>query len=177
VDDLLEEMNNLQNTKGDLFDKAKPFLYGRFLRGHHLEALGTQARQRWNDDAAHVAVHLLTFSNVRRRQLEYLVLLLLDIVDDETLSPQVRGQAAEGVGNHLETTKQAKLRRVAALRLLQRLRDPEPEVRFWSAFALGSVRAKQARKALRRLGSDQTIAFQGRTVGSAALEALSLVEQ
>ena len=64
----------------------------------------------------------------------------------------VRAQAAEGLANllgHVDR-RTKRYRRTLAL-LLPGLQDPSPEVRFWTCFALGTMRAKEALPELQRL--------------------------
>jgi HEAT repeat protein len=56
---------------------------------------------------------------------------------------EVRGMAAEQLG--------ASFAWVAVPDLIARLRDTTPEVRFWSAYALGFLRVREASRTLERL--------------------------
>ncbi len=55
------------------------------------------------------------------------------------------------------------------------LHDAEPEVRFWSAFSLGQLRARQARTALAVLVDDDTLLPGWWSVGDEAADALMLI--
>jgi HEAT repeat protein len=65
---------------------------------------------------------------------------LLRIFQDPREDPSVRGQAAEAVGSRVDyRARPGRMRRrdaVARTAFLSGLADPEPEVRFWSIFAL-----------------------------------------
>jgi HEAT repeat protein len=67
---------------------------------------------------------------------------LLRIFEDRREDPGIRGQAAEALGPRVGRRMQpGKMRRRDALArsaFLRGLEDPEPEVRFWSIFALAS---------------------------------------
>jgi HEAT repeat protein len=71
---------------------------------------------------------------------------LISTLKNRRERPKVRGMAAEALGDlskRLDTTVETAL--IAALS------DPSSEVRFWSAFALGSVRSRKAIPILRHL--------------------------
>jgi HEAT repeat protein len=89
--------------------------------------------------------------------------------DDRTYEPMVaalqetaeavpvRTQAAEALGELLWAADHRNKRvRRAARALIHALRDPAPEVRFWSAFALGTMRTRAALPELRRLAAADT---------------------
>jgi HEAT repeat protein len=75
--------------------------------------------------------------------------LLLAALRNAAEDPRVRGQAAETLGY---TTHDARTRRYkeTAESLVDVLDDPSPTVRFWAAFALGTMRARTAVPALQR---------------------------
>ena len=123
-----------------------------------------------------VAVWTLSFSTIPKRRLHEAILRMLDIADDAARAARIRGQAAEGVGNLMEFTKQATLKRTATMRLVRLLTDASPEVRFWSAFSLGKLRAKSNRAALRRLTSDETVVPGWWAVGGEAVDALDKID-
>src|SRR5262249_4490183 len=65
---------------------------------------------------------------------------------------RVRAEAAESMGVLLELTDRRARRFKQATRLLvEMLCDPAPEVRFWSCYALGVMRARAALLVLREL--------------------------
>ena len=58
------------------------------------------------------------------------------------------------------------------------LRDPAPEVRFWSAFAQGWLRDPRALPELRRLAAEDTAEVPGWwSVGKEAADTIPIVEQ
>ena len=77
---------------------------------------------------------------------------LLAALRDPAEDPRVRAQAAETLGY---TTRDARTRsyKEAARVLVDALSDGSPSVRFWAAFALGSMRARAAVPALRHLAT------------------------
>ena len=91
--------------------------------------------------------------DVQRRDRHRVVMVLLSIAEDEKVHGMVRGGAAEAVSVWLPQTLRSSRRRTIP-RLIGLLDDDSPDVRFWSAFSLGQLRAKQARTALRRLLTD-----------------------
>jgi HEAT repeat protein len=78
--------------------------------------------------------------------------LLLTALDDEDLD--VRCHAAEAIG-HLMSFRRN--RRKAIPRLLQLLDDAEPELRFWSIFAIASIGDEREVPALERLLDDRAL--------------------
>src|SRR5919199_5049100 len=95
---------------------------------------------------------------------------LLDVHED----PEVRAYAAEALGHRLQGEEQI----LAPVRTaIQRgLRDPVPEIRFWSAFAAGVLELREARPLLERLARDDDAELDGWwTVGEEAEWALKLL--
>jgi HEAT repeat protein len=78
---------------------------------------------------------------------------LLAAARDSGETARVRSQAIEGIGNSLQGREASKLRRLAMPLLLAGLRDPEPEVRFWSLYAVGVMRAREARPLVEALAA------------------------
>ena len=96
--------------------------------------------------------------------------------------PNLRGVMAEGLGNvfsgcfggqgYQESTYDE-----TGQVLIGLLHDLAPEVRFWVAFALGSLRYRPALPELRRLASTDTAWFGGWwTVGEEASDAIDRIE-
>lgn len=95
--------------------------------------------------------------------------------------PALRAQAAEGLANMLGTcaaeAPDHAARDAASRLLLETLHDPETEVRFWSAFALGALGYAPALPALRELAArDQTLLPGWWTVGEEASDAADRIE-
>lgn len=79
---------------------------------------------------------------------------LLDVLQNREEMPRVRAQAAEGLGMLLDCADARNRRfRQAASSLITALQDPAPEVRFWSAYALGVMRARAALPELQHLAA------------------------
>lgn len=107
----------------------------------------------------------------------------VELLADAGEPPALRAQAAEGLANMLgacgsDSAKDEPAVRDEAGRLLQAaLADADPEVRFWSAFALGSLAYTPALPALRELAArDQTHLDGWWTVGEEASDAVDRIE-
>jgi hypothetical protein len=136
-----------------------------------------QRSEQDDGPAGDAATHALASAPFSHRQLEFVVNALLNLAADTSLSAERRGQAAEGVGNHLEHSKRRKLVRRASLQLINHLDDPVPDVRFWSAFSLGKLRARRARKQLQVLSADGTVVPRWWAVGNEAADALATINR
>jgi hypothetical protein len=158
------------------WESAKRVACGPQLRGLQVDELLSVAASSADDVSVEVAVWTLSFSTIPKRRLHEVIVRLLDIADDAARVALIRGQAAEGVGNLMECTKQATLKRTATLRLVHLLTDATPEVRFWSAFSLGKLRARSGRAALRRLATDDAVVPGWWTVGGEAADALDKID-
>jgi uncharacterized protein (UPF0147 family) len=102
---------------------------------------------------------------------------LLELMSDTTQPSALRAQAAEAAAEKLEYSETNESLRVAAETLLvDVLNDPQPEVRFWSVFGLGTLRTAAAMPVLRRLTSDTALLPQWWTVGEEAVDAIDLIE-
>ena len=87
--------------------------------------------------------------------------------DDEC--PSVRAHAAEALGHLLQFQPVLAENRSA---IVASLTDPEPEVRFWCAFAAGALELQESRPRLERLLADDTLLEGWWTVGQEAEWAL-----
>ena len=154
------------------WEAAKRLANGPVVRGARLDELLAVAGGK----AEEAAVYALGSCSVSQRRLAEVVGRLADIAVDPSVAGAVRGLAAEGIGNHFRSSKQARLRRLATLRLVECLADPDPHVRFWSAWSLGQLRARSARGVLRRLVNDQTVVDGWWSVGVEAAAALDAIE-
>jgi len=74
-------------------------------------------------------------------------------LSDPDESPVVRAYAAEGLGHLLQ--HQPVLAEIR-LEIVSCLNDPEPEVRFWCAFAAGVLDLQESRPRLEQLLDDET---------------------
>lgn len=90
-----------------------------------------------NEDARGAAAYVLGFSGKVELAPE-----LARVLANRVEPPAVRAYAAEGLGHLLQyETVLAEVRGA----ILLGLRDPEPEVRFWSAFAAGVLGLQETR--------------------------------
>jgi PBS lyase HEAT-like repeat len=137
----------MSSDQTGLSKRFTPDGLGSLLRGHDENA---------EIDEVHLSLALLSRARVQRRDRERLVLVSLSIAEDRVIHPMARGGAAEAVSVWLCPTRRS-LRRVCITRLIHLLGDDSADVRFWSAFSLGQIRATQARPALRRLLADRRV--------------------
>jgi len=75
---------------------------------------------------------------------------LIDILSAFQNHERIRGQAAEGIGL-IKPSRKFKLRIEAERILLKSLKDPSPTVRFWSCYAVGELKMKNAVPILQEL--------------------------
>jgi hypothetical protein len=77
---------------------------------------------------------------------------LMEVLENRAETARVRAEAAEGIGFLLNLSdRRSRLFKRATRLLIETLRDPAPEIRFWSCYALGTMRARAALPELRRL--------------------------
>lgn len=95
---------------------------------------------------------------------------LCTVLADISEAPDVRGQAAEALGYLLDpATFEC---------LVKGTSDAEPEVRFWSVFALGQLRDARARNLLERIESTDNGLVEGwGTIAEEAREALAHLDK
>jgi HEAT repeat protein len=92
---------------------------------------------------------------------------------DPDESPVVRAYAAEGLGHLLQPGPV--LAEIRAT-IVSCLRDPEPQVRFWCAFAAGVLDLQESRPQLERLTADEAEIVGWWTVGEEATWALRCLD-
>jgi HEAT repeat protein len=80
---------------------------------------------------------------------------VVEILEDRTEAPAVRGQAAEAMAGHIRRNLRSREARRRHERARAALDDPEPEVRFWSIYALASPENVDLLPLLERLVGDQ----------------------
>ena len=119
-------------------------------------------------DTRETAAYVLTFSRG-----QFAVPALLCVFANEQEAVKVRAHAAEGLGNLLHlTNRRQRIWRQAAESLMSGLSDPLPEVRFWSAYALGMMGCESALPKLEELAAtDKTFCSGWWTVGEEASDA------
>jgi HEAT repeat protein len=104
------------------------------------------------------------------------------VVRDQQAPPNVRGVVSEGLGNLFSQCfggqeHQGSTYEETGQLLINLLHDLAPEVRFWAAFALGSLRYRPALSKLERLASSDTAWFGGWwSVGEEASDAIDRIE-
>ncbi|OGX05565.1 MAG: hypothetical protein A3G87_00345 [Omnitrophica bacterium RIFCSPLOWO2_12_FULL_50_11] len=83
----------------------------------------------------------------------------IEVLKNSEDSPMVRAQVAETLGSlYRFSQRSSRFYTEAVSVLIESLRDKSPEVRFWSAYALGSMRERRALPKLRKLAqSDKAI--------------------
>lgn len=103
-------------------------------------------------------------------------------VQDPHVPSNVRGVIAEGLGNMFggcfggPGDQESRYDETGQV-LINQLHDPAPEVRFWAAFAVGSLRYRPALPALEQLARTDTAYFGGWwTVGEEASDAMDRIE-
>lgn len=102
---------------------------------------------------------------------------LLHVLQDHQRHARVRGQAAEAIGVILGhgDRRTIVMRRSAAV-LVAALDDESPVVRFWACYSLGSMRARSALRALRRIAhDDRTLCPGWWRVGEEAQDAITII--
>lgn len=121
-----------------------------------------------SDDGRAAAAYVLGFSG----ESAFADALARRLVDPDE-SVVVRAYAAEGLGHMLAHQPVFAGIRTA---IVTSLGDPEPEVRFWSAFAAGALELQESRPRLERLLSDETFVEGWWTVGQEAEWALRCLD-
>lgn len=133
--------------------------------------------RRATDGRAEMAAWALGFGEVPGHLRESTVHALLEVLIDMTRAEAVRGQVAEAVAEQLAFSRGVDpLRRAAETRLIETLTDASSEVRFWSAFALGTLRTRRALPQLRTLTGDETPLPGWWTVGEEAADAIDRID-
>jgi HEAT repeat protein len=123
---------------------------------------------RGHEEGRAAAAYVLGFSGVSNVS-EVLARRLADTEE----SAVVRAHAAEALGHLLQYQPVLANIRTA---INVSLRDPEPEVRFWSAFAAGVLSLQESRPQLERLQSDEAAIEGWWTVGEEAEWALRCLD-
>jgi HEAT repeat protein len=121
-----------------------------------------------NDEGRAAAAYVLGFSGAT----ESADALARRLVDADE-SAVVRAYAAEALGHML--AHQPVLAEIRTA-IVSTLNDPEPEVRFWSAFAAGALDLQESRQRLERLLRDESFVEGWWTVGQEAEWALRCLD-
>ena len=137
-----------------------------------LPKLLAAARSGADAEARAAAIERLTFLRDKRA-----LRPLLYILGRKSEDGRVRARAAEGVGCLLAIVRtDRRSYRNGLVTLEAGLRDPDPEIRFWSVYGLQAAGAREALPALRRLTRDRAAVSGLGTVVRAARHALRLFE-
>ena len=117
------------------------------------------------------------------RFLEEIAEALVRVVQNQEETPGLRGQAAEGLAYLFgpcagaRHNRRQRAYRVAGKNLVIVLSDPSAEVRFWSAFALGSMRYRAALPILQKLArTDKELLSNWWMVGEEAADAVDAIK-
>jgi HEAT repeat protein len=107
-----------------------------------------------NPDVREAAAYGLRDYERQTGRKAYSVEPLLAVLGNDAEQVRIREAAAESVGFILMfADRRCKIFRKATRVLVDVLRDPAPEVRFWAAYALGAMRARLALDDLRRVAT------------------------
>jgi HEAT repeat protein len=129
-----------------------------------------------SSDRAEMAAWALAFGEVPGHLRGEVVETLLDVLGDVSRPESIRGRAAEAVAEQLEFLHTDPTRHPAETRLIEMLTDASAVVRFWSAFALGTLRSTAALPHLRALAGDNTAVPGWWTVGEEAADSIDWIE-
>jgi HEAT repeat protein len=124
--------------------------------------------KRGHDQGRAAAAYVLGFSG----ETDVSDVLARRLADTDE-SPLVRAHAAEALGHLLQYQQVIVDIRTA---IVSCLRDPEPEVRFWSVFAAGVLNLQESRPQLERLKDDEAIIEGWWSVGQEAEWALRCLD-
>jgi HEAT repeat protein len=124
--------------------------------------------KRGHDQGRAAAAYVLGFSG----ETDVSDVLARRLADTDE-SPVVRAHAAEALGHLLQYQQVIVDIRTA---IVSCLRDPEPEVRFWSVFAAGVLNLQESRPQLERLKGDEAIVEGWWTIGQEAEWALRCLD-
>jgi HEAT repeat protein len=147
---MIENFTKLANdiefgTELDAFEAAK-IIANNSLSKNEIRIL---ARIAENGNKLHnmeAATYALSWIENKNLSLSILISLLAspDIPDP------IRGRAAEGIGI-INPSRRNKNRQLVETTLIENLGDPSPTVRFWSCYAVGQMKLKNALSVLREL--------------------------
>ncbi len=135
VEKLIDDISN--GSELDAFEAAKAFI--RVQPSGYTTQLAEILETAANPHNKEAAAYALSWLEKNNEALDALISTLLAVDMPES----VRGQAAEGIGEH-KPRKNHKLRQKAEAAILTALNDESPEVRFWSCFAAGKIKLREA---------------------------------
>jgi len=149
-------------SRVDAFEAAKAVWEDSDERlERHLILTLKKGRRPFNRAAAAFAMQMVTTSRT--------IVALESTVKNKSERPRVRGEAAEALAHcHRKQSHNV---------LLTGLRDPNKDVRFWCAFALGEMAEKRAVPSLKRLvASDRRIVKGFYSVANEAADAIENIQ-
>ena len=129
----------------DAFEAAKKIACNK-LKTSEIKQLSSAVANGVNIYNKEAATYALSWIENRSQALA----ILIDILSTSKNHERVRGQAAEGIGL-IRPSRKFKLRMVAEKILLDTLNDPSPIIRFWSCYAVGELKMKEALPILKEL--------------------------
>jgi HEAT repeat protein len=130
-----------------------------------------------SSDRAEMAAWALAFGETPEHLRGEVVEALVGVLADVSRPESIRGQAAEAVAEQLGLLHSTDPRRhPAEAQLIEMLTDASEVVRFWSAFALGTLRSTTALPHLRALAGDDTAVPGWWTVGEEAADSIDMIE-
>src|SRR5262249_47675164 len=119
-----------------------------------LRRLKAAVRGHPNPDVREAAAYGLREHEFNTGRTAHAIEPLLGVLENAAEEVRIREAAAEAVGVILRSAdRRRKVFRRAVRVLIGALGDPAPEVRFWSAYALGEMPARAALDELRRGGA------------------------
>jgi len=135
----------------DAFEAAKALI--KVQQSDCAMQLSEILKSATNPHNKQAAAFALSWLEKNNEALDALISTLLTV----DLPASVRGQAAEGIGEH-KPRKNHKLRQKAETAILAALKDESPEVRFWSCFAAGKMKLREALPILHQIkAEDKTV--------------------
>ena len=138
-------------------------------RAHAQAASSACSRASGHERGRVAAAYVLGFSG----ESEVAGVLAASALRSRASCPAVRAHAAEALGHLLQFEPVLAENRSA---IVASLTDPEPEVRFWCAFAAGALELQESRPRLERLRDDDALLEDWWTVGQEAEWALRCLD-
>jgi len=135
VEKLIEDIAN--GTELDAFEAAKAII--KVQPGDYAVQLAEILKTAANPHNKQAVAYALSWLEKNNIALDALINTLVAV----DLPESVRGQAAEGIGEH-KPRKNHKLRQKAEGAIIASLQDESPEIRFWSCFAAGKLKLREA---------------------------------
>lgn len=139
---LIDDIAN--GSELDAFEAAKALINEQ--RSVYAMQLAEILKTASNPHNKQAAAYALSWLDNNNEALDSLISALLAV----DLPESVRGQAAEGIGDH-KPRKNHKLRQKAETAILAALKDESPEVRFWACFAAGKIKLREALPTLHQI--------------------------